>query len=121
MIATETSFPCELLTQPVQTRLDYFRSYTIAHPLLVEIDAALRRAIEEPGGASLILVYGPTGVGKTTLRLRVEQRLKQVFLPAAETQAGRIPVLSMEAVAPEGGSFSWLSYYRRALQAMAEP
>ncbi len=121
MIATETSFPRELLTQPVQTRLDYFRSYTIAHPQLVEIDAALRRAIEEPGGASLILVYGPTGVGKTTLRLRVEQRLKQVFLPAAETQAGRIPVLSLEAVAPEGGSFSWLSYYRRALQTMAEP
>lgn len=121
MNATDAGFPRELLTRPVRSRLDYFRSYTIAHPLLVEADAALRLAIEEPGGASLVLICGPTGVGKTTLRLRAEQRLKQSFLPVAETEAGRIPVLSLEAVAPEGGSFSWLSYYRRALHAMAEP
>ena len=66
------AFPPELLEQSPEARLGYFKSFTIAHPLLREADAALKQAIQEPTGWSLIFVYGPTGVGKTTLRRRVE-------------------------------------------------
>jgi AAA domain len=118
---SQERFPRELLNQPVSERLAYFRSYTVAHPLLKEADAALKRAIQEPAGGSLIFVFGPTGVGKTTLRLRIEKCLKEAFLPQAEDDVGRIPVVAVEAVAPDSGSFSWKDYYQRALRALQEP
>ena len=82
------AFPDELLQRPTSERLAYFRSYTVAHPQLKAVSEALRRAIQEPGGASLIFVVGPTGVGKTTLRLRIERELKQRFLSAGEPEPG---------------------------------
>lgn len=114
-------FPRELLDRSTSDRLAYFRSYTIAHPRLKTVSDALRRAIQEPAGRSLILVIGPTGVGKTTLRLRIEQELKERFLEAGEKDLGRIPVIGLEAVAPDSGNFSWKDYYRRALRALEEP
>jgi len=118
---TPAGFPRELLDRPPSDRLAYFRSYTIAHPRLQAVSDALRRAIQEPAGRSLILVIGPTGVGKTTLRLRIEQELKERFLAAGEPNPGRIPVVGLEAVAPDSGNFSWKDYYRRALRALEEP
>jgi hypothetical protein len=114
-------FPRELLDRPPSDRLAYFRSYTIAHPQLQTASDALRRAIQEPAGRSLILVIGPTGVGKTTLRLRIEQELKERFLVNGEPDPGRIPVIGLEAVAPDSGNFSWKDYYRRALRTLEEP
>lgn len=32
-----------------------------------------------------------------------------------------MPVVSVEAIAPEQGTFNWRDYYLRALQAMDEP
>jgi hypothetical protein len=115
------SFPRHLLTRPASERLAYFRSYTVAHPRLQEVDAILQRVIAEPVGSSLIFVYGPTGVGKTTLRLRIEQRLKEEFLASAESDEGRLPVVSVEAIAPDYGSFNWRDYYTRALLALVDP
>src|SRR6266511_6146428 len=53
----------------------YFTGLTIAHPLLVKAYEHLRRAISEVSSDSLIFVFGPSGVGKTTMTLRFEQRL----------------------------------------------
>lgn len=114
-------FPRDLLEQSVATRLAYFEGYTVAHPKLKEANDALIRAIKEPAGASLIFVYGPSGVGKTTLRLRVEQKLIQEALATLETDRGRIPVVGIEAVPPESRSFNWKDYYTRALVALEEP
>lgn len=115
------AFPPELLNQSPDARLGYFKSLTIAHPLLRDADVALKQAIHEPAGWSLIFVYGPTGVGKTTLRRRVEQDLKESMTEALRQDPGMIPVVSIEAPAPDSSQFSWKDYYRRALVAMEEP
>jgi hypothetical protein len=47
---------------------------------------------------SLILLYGPTGVGKTTLRLRLAQQLITEAPPALEKETARVPVLAVEAI-----------------------
>ena len=120
-MSTPGSFPRSLLNRPDVERRAYFQSYTIAHPRLKELDEALMRAINEPAGASLLFVYGPTGVGKTTLRLRAQKQLMQEVLPTLCTDRGRIPVVGIEAVAPESGNFSWKDYYTRALAALEEP
>ncbi len=114
-------FPRALLQAPTSARLGYFRAYTIAHPRLKAVSDALWHTIQEPAGRTLILVIGPTGVGKTTLRLRMEQELQQRFLAAGAPEPGRIPVVGFEAVAPDSGNFSWKEYYRRALRALEEP
>ncbi|MEH1918839.1 MAG: AAA family ATPase, partial [Nostoc sp.] len=80
-----TGFPLELLTRPVTERLAYFENYTVAHPRLKEVYEILMRTIAEPAGASFIFIYGPSGIGKTTLRLRVEQKLTELALPKLES------------------------------------
>ncbi|MEH2259093.1 hypothetical protein [Nostoc sp.] len=96
-----TGFPLELLTRPATERLAYFENYTVAHPRLKEVYEILMRTIAEPAGASFIFVYGASGVGKTTLRLRVEQKLTELALPKLESDRSCVPVVGVEAVAPE--------------------
>ncbi len=116
-----TGFSPELLKQPPTERLAYFENYTVAHPRLMEVYDILMRTIAEPAGASFIFVYGASGVGKTTLRLRVEQKLTELALSLLESDRGRVPVVGVEAVAPESRNFNWKDYYTRALIALEEP
>lgn len=114
-------FPRELLSQPWSVRINYFQTYTMAHPRLVTAREALLNAIHEVPPNSLILVLGPTGVGKTTLRAKIEQLLAVEMLPALELDPGRLPVVSVECIAPESGNFSWRDHFRRLLLQMEEP
>jgi hypothetical protein len=66
-------------------------------------------------------VVGPTGVGKTTLRIRTEQILTDELRSELEKDRGRIAVASVEAMAPESGSFSWRDLFKRLLQRLDEP
>jgi energy-coupling factor transporter ATP-binding protein EcfA2 len=102
-------------------RLKQFQEYTVAHPHLVEAKDRLVAAVRESAPNSLILVIGPTGVGKSTLRGRVEQLLTSESLPEMESDPARIPVVSVEAVAPTSGSFNWRDHFKRMLSAMDEP
>ncbi|MHB8413217.1 MAG: ATP-binding protein [Candidatus Acidiferrales bacterium] len=114
-------FPRELLSQPWNARLDYFRTYTMAHPHLLATRETLLDAIRELAPNSLILVLGPTGVGKTTLRMKIEQLLTAEMLEEMKADPGRIPVVSVECIAPESGSFNWRDHFRRLLLQMEEP
>jgi len=120
-MTTPDGFPPQLLAQPVAARLAYFQNKVVAHPRLKEAHQTLIQAINQPANASLIFVFGPTGVGKTTLRRRIEQQLLQEALPILAQDPGRCPVVSLEAVAPELGNFNWKDYYMRALIALDEP
>ena len=76
-------FPPELLAQPMEARLEYFEQQClISHPRLQEALDAIIQAICPPGdGAStrrpgtMVLVIGPSRVGKTTLIRLLEERL----------------------------------------------
>ncbi|MBE9178500.1 ATP-binding protein [Oculatella sp. LEGE 06141] len=119
---TSSGFPRELLDQSKEQRLFYFESFTIAHPKLRETTA---RAVQFIGNqqakASCITIVGPTGVGKTTLLQKVEQVLIEQALPNLKKTPGRIPVIRVEAIAPESGSFNWKDYFLRCLLALEEP
>lgn len=119
--SSPTRFPQELLEQPVSLRYKYFENKIVAHRCLTQAHDDLLHALRYPAGASLIFVVGPTGVGKTTLRSRIERQLIADANSDPVTTPGHIPVIGMEIPSPEAGSFSWKDYYTRALLAVDEP
>ncbi len=122
-MAAKQGFPPELLTQSTQKRLDYFKApdKTVMHRNLELAYNQVRRAIREPAGASIILVMGPSGVGKTTLLRLVEKKILEESLPQMELDPGWIPLVCVEAVAPGKDTFRWRNFYKRTLIAIDEP
>lgn len=117
----QDGFPRELLKQTVEQRGSYFESYTMAHPRLSDAYKELISAIYNSPGVSLIFLFGPTGVGKTTLLRRLNQKLIEAALPDLEADKGRIPIVGIEAMSPEFSQFDWKDFYIRTLKALKEP
>jgi hypothetical protein len=119
--ASPQGFPRELLEQSADVRRRYFETKVVAHQRLLEVYEALLHAIRYPAGTSLILVSGPTGVGKTTLLQRIVKQLVEDASRDPTTTPGHIPVIAMEAPSPDSGNFSWKDYFTRALIVSDEP
>jgi hypothetical protein len=117
----QDGFPQELLHQPITQRIAYFENYTMAHPKLMEAAQNLMHSILQPAGASLIFVFGPTGVGKSTLLKRVTQKLTEAALSEMDADKAYIPIAGIEAMSPDFSNFDWNDFYVRALMAFKEP
>jgi energy-coupling factor transporter ATP-binding protein EcfA2 len=102
-------------------RLERFRKFTMAHPRLVTARDELMDAIDGATPGSLVLLLGPTGVGKTTLRTNVENLLLQQMMPLITADPSRLPFVSLEVPPPHTGRFRWRDYFSRLLAAMNEP
>ncbi|MEN2383866.1 MAG: hypothetical protein KA716_28185 [Gloeotrichia echinulata DEX184] len=121
MVTTQPRpFPEELLNQSDQTKTNYFKDITVPHIRLKEALNILLMNILEPDDTLVFFVFGVTGVGKTTLRLRFEKLLLEKFLSDVQNNPGQIAVAGMEAIPAERGNFSYKDYYTRALQALDE-
>ena len=120
-MASQKGFPQELLKESPENRVAYFEKYKVNHPKLQKAFNQLLDAIYKPDKGSLIFLYGPTGVGKTTLKEKIIQELIRRALPQLEVDKGRIPVVAVEAVAPESGNFNWKNFYTRSLIELEEP
>ncbi|MEM0979955.1 MAG: AAA family ATPase [Cyanobacteria bacterium P01_H01_bin.58] len=120
-MSTDDGFPRKLLRQSIKERIAYFDNYTMAHPNLLEAANQLMGTIEEPAGASIVFVLGPTGVGKSTLLRRVSQKIIEAYRTQLEEDKGCIPIAGTEAVAPEIGNFDWKDFYIRSLEALRDP
>lgn len=109
-------------------KLSQFKDYAVSHPQLVQVDEVLRRAIREPAGFAHVLVYGPSGVGKTTMIRQIARRFQETALdsPTAQPSYGNgspapVPLLLLETRPPDGGAFNRADYYRTALKLLGEP
>ncbi|AFY57347.1 hypothetical protein Riv7116_4939 [Rivularia sp. PCC 7116] len=116
----ERPFPEELLLQSSQIKTSYFKSITVPHKKLKRALDTLLLNILEPADTLVFLVFGVTGVGKTTLRLRLEKLLSEEFIADIQSNPGQIAVAGLEAIPAERGNFSYKDYYTRALEALKE-
>ncbi|MCC8438561.1 TniB family NTP-binding protein [Brevibacillus sp. M2.1A] len=121
METSNRSFPVQLLEQPIEDRIQYFKKYTVAHPLLIEAFNKLTNNLLNPGNQSIFFVYGPSGSGKSTLFLKIRNKIIQEFRSEIEKNRGIIPIMGVEAVAPENGNFNWKDFYLQSLDAFYEP
>jgi DNA polymerase III delta prime subunit len=119
-MTTSTYFPQQLLTQSIEERVAYFENKIIAHPKLSDLYREILDTINHPVDVSLLMIYGPTGVGKTTLRQRLQRELMAAAQAEPDRKPGHIPVVGLEVALPEN-HFNWSDYYRRALKVLNEP
>lgn len=109
--------------------LTQFKEYAVNHPQLAKVDMHLMRAIREPAGFAHVLVYGPSGVGKTTMIRQIARRLNgNEKTNATSNDSGyrnghisQLPLLLIETRPPDGGVFNRADYYRTALKLLDEP
>ncbi len=114
----DDTFPLSLLNKPIHERISYFENVIIMHPSLELAYKEFMQSIRHPAGASIIQVIGPSGAGKTTLRLKVEHALMDEMLKSARQVTSRRPIFGIEVVAPESGNYNWKDYYTRALPSL---
>ncbi|UUV23641.1 MULTISPECIES: TniB family NTP-binding protein [Lysinibacillus] len=111
----------ELLLASKEERLDYFKDYTVAHPKLEKALIELKKAIYSPDNFNVIMVVGPSGVGKSRL---FEQTIRSILKDMAEDieqDKSIIPVTGIELPNPDLGKFNWKDFYYRVLTSLNEP
>lgn len=116
------TFPRELLTSDAATKRAFFHNITVAHPVLVEMKTALLEAIEDADSDTIIVLYGPTGVGKSTLRHAVHKILSARMAELLQNDRTRIDVVSEELKAPiPPAFFNWGDNFHHLLESVGEP
>jgi hypothetical protein len=100
---------------PISNSLDGPR---IRHPRIASTIDECRLMLDAGANANLILLCGPTGVGKTTLGgFLVEAELKNQA-QQLEIDPGCIPAIRVEAPASGEKEYSWRLFYQRILNAL---
>ena len=107
---------------PKDPRVEAYEKLVIKHPVLEETYKSLQDQIRYAKEGAIIFLFGPTGIGKTTLMRYFMKKSVEAQMDAMHADPGMIPFVMVEAVSPGSNKkFSWLDFHRRALQALAEP
>jgi len=114
-------FPRELLEAPIAERIRYFDDCTIKHVMLEDISKQMEQALHSHASPKVILIAGPTGVGKTTLASTIHNRISRQYVDQMNKERDFVPIMMVNAIAPNGASFNWKDFYIRVLERAAEP
>lgn len=90
----------------------------INHPRVIQVAAAVKSMIYPGSQDSLVVVTGPSGVGKTSLSSFLVEEEVRNSKEALEADAGTIPAIYIEADASGEKEFSWRLFYQRILHAL---
>ncbi|WP_158234714.1 ATP-binding protein [Lentibacillus sediminis] len=111
----------QITNSSILEKKNYFRERTINHPILQRVYTSLMEKIEESEKGKVYQVFGPTGVGKSTLCKRVKREVLSKNHTIIQKDKGIIPIVSLELPSPDNGKFNWKDFYRRMLKEMNEP
>src|SRR5262245_31328752 len=98
------------MTHETRAQLEAFKAVKVKHPRLAEVDQQVSQAIAEHAGYAHLLVYGPSGVGKSTMIHQITERLH-----ADAPHRLVVPVVLVEARPSDTGTYVRLDYYRPVL------
>lgn len=103
-----------------QSLIETFMSRTIRHPALDRAEARLLSVARAPAGANIIFLFGPSGVGKSTLITRAVAALSADYREAMLADPSMRPVIAVDAPA-SSKVFDWVEFYRVGLEELREP
>ena len=101
------------MTAETRRHVEGFKAVKVKHPRLDEVDQQVTQAIDEHAGYTHLLLYGPSGVGKSTVIRRIAERFG-----ADDPHPARVPVVLIEARPSDTGTYVRLDYYRQVLLAL---
>lgn len=113
-----------MLSSEAHATIETFRDLTLAHPKLLAVDREVRSFVHEPADTGVLLIAGPTGVGKSTLKRKVVGTLAAEFAshPIYAPDGRRIGApMQFDTPAAAGGNFSWTEYYIAGLEGVDHP
>lgn len=98
-----------------------FKKAQLSHPMIAETLDDIATLASPHSGKSILLLTGPTGVGKTTLVRIMEERALAANREAMAADPSFIPLASLVAPASGERGFSWRMFYSELGRAMQEP
>lgn len=119
-MSEEKGFNPQLLKQPREVRQAWFDSRVISHARLTSASDKILKTVRAHAGAEVVLVIGPTGVGKTTLMEHVMRAIIERALPNMKKNPGYIPTASITCQNPTLGIYDWTEHFTRILIALKE-
>lgn len=115
------TFPLELLNANNEKKKEYFRDCIVHHKNLDEAIDETMMYISSLVDERIILICGPSGVGKQELINGIKQKIIETEESKSNKTTGFIPIVEVEAIAPVDGSFNFPSLWISALEELCEP
>lgn len=116
----QDKFPEQLLLMSDEARLGYFKVQLFAHPKLQHALDKAYSLVTGQAGPDILIVTGPSGVGKTTLLTRLEAMILEDHAGQMLIEKDFMPVIRIDACAPLQTKFKWSDFYTRLLLKMDE-
>ncbi|WP_372981509.1 ATP-binding protein [Marinobacter sediminum] len=118
----QSKVPAVVFEASAEVRSAYFASgFVLRHDRLNGVFQETVTALKERTGKHMVVVAGPTGVGKTTLAKRVTDYVYQDFVPNWHEDPVCIPCVCVELRMDSQSGFDWKELYRQVLVALNEP
>jgi hypothetical protein len=105
---------------PVSASSESLLNLRIKHTRFKQVIEELNTLIYPGSQDSILLVIGPTGVGKSTLAKHMVEHAMEGASSEMNTDAGLIPAAYVEAPSSGEDDFSWRLFYTQALAELGE-
>lgn len=102
-------------------RIRQFQRYRLVHSKLNWALDQARMAIDYEDEPTVILLYGPSGAGKTTLIEHLMALLMEEHAEEMANNPGHIPVTYVRTMSPSKREFNWKYFYYLANQSLNDP
>lgn len=109
---------------PVLSRDELLRAFShvrVRHPRIGQLFRETDLLLAPYSGADIVLLIGPTGVGKTTATTAMLENTYKEHAEAMAQDATFIPAVQIEAPSAGERAFSWRLLYGSILEALNEP
>lgn len=109
---------------PELSRDELLRAFShvrVKHPRIDQLFRETDLLLAPYSGADIVLLIGPTGVGKTTASTAILENTYREQAVAMAKDTNLIPAVQIEAPSAGEHAFSWRLLYCRMLEALNEP